>query len=62
MPDKTVVYFIAAAVPALSAVWKALRKDFRLLLLIDLLETKSPIVEVKLRALGCSGEMISRLR
>jgi len=61
MPDKTVVYFIAAAVPALSAVWKALRKDFRLLL-IDLLETKSPIVEVKLRALGCSGEMISRLR
>jgi hypothetical protein len=46
----------------LSACRKAPGTDFRLLRFIDLLEAKSAIVEEKLRALGYSGEMISRVR
>lgn len=52
MPDKTDVYFIVAAVLALSACRKALGTDFRLLRFIDLLEAKRTIVGEHLRALG----------
>jgi hypothetical protein len=52
MPDKTDVYFIVAAAPALSARRKALGMDFRLLRFIDLLEAKRTIVGEHLRALG----------